>query len=203
MKPDKEYLKQLIEITKQKFDEFEYPALDLSLAEITYIPTKKRNYLGMKSGIDGLAEMKKYKVKESTKIRSNCMFYHKYYKIDGKIVKIENFVNGHDRLTNNYIAYYENNYRYLFPFYKTEKAVGLYVFVTHFENEQVVEEYFIQNNQIVYEVYEHANGNKVNYYYINYVPTGNYPVLGESKGYYLTDTLEYIEEENYSWFQDL
>ena len=203
MKPDKEYLKQLIEFTKQKYDEFEYPDLDLSKTEVTYIPTKKRNYMGIKLGIDGLEEMKKYKVKETAKIRSNCMFYHKYYKIDNKIIKIESFVSGHDRITNNYIAYYEGDYRYLFPFYKKEKATGLYIFVTHFENNQVIEEYMISQNQIVYDKYEYFDHNKVKYYYINYVPTGKYPVLGESKGYYLLDSLEYIEEEKYVWYEDI
>lgn len=42
-----------------------------------------------------------------------------------------------------------------------------------------------------------------NIYYINYVPTGKYPVLGESKGYFLPDFLEYVEEESYAWYQEL
>lgn len=203
MKPDKKYLKKLITDTRQKFEEFTYPELDLSSASITYIPTKKRNFMGLKAGLDGLAEMKRYKVKESDRIRSNCMFYNKFYKVDGQVLKIDAFVSGHDRLANRYIAYYEGNHRYLFPFYDWGKATGLYTLVTHFENERVVEEYFVNQGQIVYESYDYSRSDKVGYYCINYVPTGKYPVLGESEGYFLPDSLEYIEEESYAWYQEV
>lgn len=29
-----------------------------------------------------------------------------------------------------------------------------------------------------------------------------YPVLGKSLGYYLSDSLEYVQEEYYAWYQD-
>ncbi|MDE6568555.1 MAG: hypothetical protein K2K70_12600 [Lachnospiraceae bacterium] len=204
MKPEKEYLKSLIEITRRLFDEFEYPALDLSTAEISYIPTKKRTDMGLKMGLDGLAEMKKYRVKESSKIRSNCKFYQKFYKINGKIAEIESFIGGHDRMAGSYIAYYEENYRYLFPFYyDAQKAVGRYIYVTYFEDNRVMEEYMVGQNQIVYDRYQYSDGGKVGYYCINYVPSGKYPVLGESRGYYLSDSLEYVQEECYAWYQDM
>ena len=63
--------------------------------------------------------------------------------------------------------------------------------------------YFISRGQIVYESYDYSRNDKVGYYYINYVPTGKYPVLGESKGYFLPDFLEYVEEESYAWYQEL
>ena len=131
------------------------------------------------------------------------MFYNKFYKVDGQVLKIDSFVSGHDRLANRYIAYYEGNHRYLFPFYDWGKATGLYTLVTHFENERVVEEYFVNQGQIVYESYDYSRSDKVGYYCINYVPTGKYPVLGESEGYFLPDSLEYIEEESYAWYQEL
>ena len=101
------------------------------------------------------------------------------------------------------IAHYEGNHRYLFPFYDWGKATGLYTLVTHFKDGQVVEEYFISRGQIVYESYDYSRNDKVGYYYINYVPTGKYPLLGESKGYFLPDFLEYVEEESYAWYQEL
>lgn len=203
MKPDKDYLKNLIEETEQKFEEFTYPELDLMSASVTYISTKKRNFMGLKVGLDGLAEMKRYKVKESDKIRSNCKFYNKFFKAGGQVLKIDAFVAGHDRITNSYIAYYEGSHRYLFPFYGQEKATGLYTLVTHFDGGQVVEEYFVCRGQIVYESYDYSSDERVGYYCINYVPTGKYPVLGESKGYFLPDSLEYVEEESYAWYQEL
>lgn len=74
--------------------------------------------------------------------------------------------------------------------------------MTHFEDGRVVEEYYVCRNQIVYESYDYSDGNKVGYYEINYVPTGKYPVLGESKGHFLSDSLEYVEEERYVWYQE-
>ena len=197
MIPRKEYLQQLLENTKQLYDSFEYPNLDLSLAKITYIPTKKRNYLGIRAGIDGLSEMKRYNVREVDSIRKNCMFYNKYYKVDEKVLQIDCFVAGHDRLACTYVAYYENNCRYLFPFHNQTKDIGAYILVTRFENDRVVEEYFVRNGQIVYESYEYSDNNIVKNYAINYVPLGKYPVITESKGYYLLDTLEYVQEEQY------
>lgn len=204
MKPDKEYLKQLIEDTLKKFNDFDCDFFDFPEAEISYIATKKRFNIGLRSGLSGLAEMKTYKSKESTSIRKNCQFYNKFYKEDGRIRKIECFTDGHDRLSTTYIAYYEDDKRFLFPFWNHQKDPhARHIFVTTIKNGKVIEEYHIDGKHIVYEKYGYTEGDKVDYYYINYVPTGNDPVLGESKGYYLTYTLEYVEEENYSWFQDL
>lgn len=204
MKPDKEYLKQLIEDTLQNFNNFECDFFDFSEAKISYIATKKRFNIGLRSGLSGLAEMKIYKSKESMSIRKNCQFYNKFYKENGKIRKIECFIGGHDRLSTTYIAHYEDGLRFLFPFRNNQKdPYARHIFVANIKDGKVVEEYHIDGKQIVYEKYGYIEDDKVDYYYINYVPTGNYPVLGESKGYYLTDTLEYVEEENYSWFQDL
>lgn len=199
MKPEKEYLNQMIAETKKKFDEFVCIDLDLSSANVSYIPTKKRNWMGLKLGLEGQAEMKKYKVTESQKIRSNCTFYHRIYKLDDKIAKIDCFVNG--RIDVSYIAHYEENYRYLFPFNSEKKYPYTYTIVTHFENDQVIEEYMVKENQIIYEKYGSLWDGQVAYYCINYVPTGKYPVLGETMGYYKMDTLEYVPDESYVWNQ--
>ena len=201
--PDKKYLEHLIEQITQKCTDFKYPELDLSAAVITYIPTKKRYFTGLRSGMDGLAEMKKYNVKESPAIRPNCMFYHKFYKADGKILKIDSFVSGHDRLAGGYIAYYEDNWRYLFPVDGDKIQTGSYILATHFENNRVVEECFVLSHQIVYEKYTYPDSGKVDYYYINYVPAGKYPVLAEHCGYYFPDTLEYVDVQHYAWYTAL
>lgn len=200
--PSKEYLRGLLDTAKQKFGGFEPVDLDTSCFDISYISTKKRNFMGLKDGISGLAEMRKYKVKQSVTIRSNSMYYHKLYKRDGKVVKIDSFVAGHERLGVSYFAYYEGNYRYLFPYSGFGTKSWTYMFVTHYINGKVSEEYMVSGNQIVYEKYDYSNEGKANYYYINYVPTGIYPVLAEKSGYYLLDTLEYIEEQYFVWYQE-
>ena len=74
--------------------------------------------------------------------------------------------------------------------------------VTHRKNGKVFEEYMVSGNQIVYERYDYGNEGIANYYYINYVPTGTYPVLAEENGHYLIDTLEYVQEQCSVWYQE-
>lgn len=201
MKPSRDYLEQLIADTKKKFDEFVCPDFDLSLADISYIPTKKNPWMGLRVGLAGIAQMERYKAKETDRVRSNCNWYHQIYKVDNRIVKIDYITK--NRISISYVAHYESGYRYLFPFDGERKSpYRSYIFVTHFENGQVVEEYMVAEDQIVYEQYGTPQNGRIGYYQINYVPTGRYPVLGESKGYYIADSSEYIEEEKYVWHQD-
>lgn len=74
-RPSKEYLKQMMEDTLKKFNDFECDFFAFSEAEISYIIN-----IGLRSGLSGLAEMKIYKSKESTSIRKNCPSYNKFYK---------------------------------------------------------------------------------------------------------------------------
>ena len=200
--PSKEYLQMLLTSAHQKFRDYEQLELDTTTFEITYIPTKKRNFMGLKDGISGLAEMRKYKVNESTTIRSNSMYYQKLYKAEGKVIKVDSFVAGHERLDISYSAYYEGNCRYLFPYTNFGTKSGTHMIVTQYKNGKVFEEYMVSGNQIVYEKYDYANEGIVQYYYINYVPTGTYPVLAEASGHYLIDTLEYVQEQSSVWYQE-
>lgn len=193
--PSKEYLRQCLNTALQKFNEFNRVEEDTFNYKISYIPTKKRNFMGIKDGLSGLAEMRKYHVKESATIHPNAMYFQKLYKADGKLMKIDCYVAGQDRLDISYTAHYEDDFRYLFPYFHFGEKSWTCMFVTHYNGEKVSEEYMVRNNQIVYERYDYANAEKVNYYYINYVPDGTCPVLAEEYGYYLPDTLEYIEEQ--------
>lgn len=77
-KPSKEYLKELIIETQKKFNNFVFEFSNAKTADVTYVCTKKRNLIGIKSGIAGLAEMKTYSVKELQSIRPNCKYYNKF-----------------------------------------------------------------------------------------------------------------------------
>lgn len=200
--PSKDYLQTLLNTAHQKFNDYERLECDTTPLSISYIPTKKRCFMGLKDGISGFAEMRKYKVKESSQIRSNCMYYQKLYKAKGKVIKIDSFVAGHERLSVSYSAYYESDYRYLFPYTSLGTKSLTYMIVTRYKDGKVFEEYMVSGNQIVYEKYDYADKSKVNYYYINYVPTGTYPVLAEESGHYLIDTLEYVQEQSFVWDQE-
>ncbi len=199
-KPSKEYLKNLIIKTQKKFNDFVCDFSDTQTADVTYVCTKKRNLMGMKSGIAGLAEMKTYNVKESQSISPNCKYYNKFYKENGKVKRIDCIVGGHNEIDVVYIAHYDGNRRYLFPYFENhEKAVGYYVIVTEYDGENIIEEYISNDSQIVYEQYDFSNRNKVGYYCTNYVPNGTFSTLGESEGEYNADSLEYNPISNYVW----
>lgn len=198
-KPSKEYLEQLMENTLKKFNDFECNFFDFPEVQISYIATKKRFNIGLRSGLSGLAEIKAYQTKESTSIRKDCQFYNKLYKENGRIRKIECFIDGHDRLSTTYIAYYEGEKRFLFPFKNKQKdPYARHIFVVTIKDCKVVEEYHIDGKQINYEKYGYTENGKVDYYYINYVPTANEPVLDENEGYFLSSSLEFIRTYEFS-----
>lgn len=199
-KPSSTYLKELIIETQNMFNDFVCEFSNAETADVTYVCTKKRNLMGIKCGIAGLAEMKAYNVKESPSIRQNCKYYNKFYKENGKINRIDCVVDGYDEIDVVYIAHYDGNRRYLFPYFENhEKAVGYYVIVTEFDGENVIEEYITNDNQIVYEQYDFSNRSNVGYYCINYVPNGKFSILGESEGEYNAESLEYNPISNYVW----
>lgn len=199
-KPSKEYLKNLIIETQKAFNDFVCDFSNAKTDDVTYVCTKKRNLLGMRSGIAGLAEMKAYNVKESQSIRQNCKYYNKFYKENGKVKRIDCIVGEYNEIDVVYIAHYDGNRRYLFPYFENyEKAVGYYAIVTEYDGENVIEEYMSNDSQIVYEQYVFANRSNVGYYCINYVPNGTFSILGESEGEYNAESLEYNPISNYVW----
>lgn len=201
IKPDKEYLKNLIQEVNDKFSQFEYREIPENDCVISYIPTKKLSYVGLQSGLSEQIRMKNNNLQKNVKLRSNCKNYVRFIEKDNRIIKIENYTNGTSDCT--YLAYYDNEYRYLFPYTKTGHRYPTYISVTHIENNQVIEEYLVLKDAIIYSRYIKTDDNKIDYYFINYVPNGKYPILEEKTGYYLLNTLEYVEEKYYVWTQDL
>lgn len=202
-KPTKKYLEELIVDAQNKFDNFLYVYSDTTNAEITYVCTKKQNMLGLLSGFSSLAEMRTRKVKESKTISKNCKYYNKIYKIDKRVEKIECFVGGHNDVDIIYFAFYNGKRRYLFPYFADlSKAVAYPIIVAEFENNNVIEEYRIDGNQIVYEKYDYSAQERIIYYCINFVPAGKYPILGEETGIYNPNTFEYNQTYNHVWCQE-
>lgn len=199
--PDKDYLKTLIEISNNKFEQFKYVDIDEDSFDICFMPTKNQHYIGLQLGLSSQAILKRHNIKESNSIRSNSKNYIKILKKDNKIVKIESVNNGKKDCT--FLAYYENEYRYLFPYTETGSKYPTYLSVTHFDDNKVMEEYLVQKGQIIYSQYGNQEDGKVNYYYINYVPDGKHPILEEKSGYYIVDSLEYVENEYFVWTQNL
>lgn len=199
MKPTKEYLKTLLEETEELAKTFDYSDVDVANAEVRYLATKKYNWLGLLEGIAGKADIKAKRSRFSEKIRLSCEFYNKFFYISGKLMKVESYVNGHDRMATWYKAFYIGNKRYLCPGGNDGENRFGYIFVTEYRDGKVYEEYMVERTQIVFWRYRYTDEGTVESYYINYVPAGKYPVLSESEGIYDQETLEYKETNSYVW----
>lgn len=203
MKPNKEYLKTLLKETAELAKTFDYSDIDGADAEISYLATKKYCWLGLHEGIASQADIKAKRTKFSDKIRANCRFYNKFFYRDGKLLKVESYVEGHDRLAAWYRACYIDNKRYLYPGgWCGEKGYG-YIFVTEHRDGKVYEEYMVKDTQIVFWRYRYTSEGAVEAYNINYVPTGKYPILGEMEGIYNEATLEYKNTYCYNCYQNI
>ena len=201
-KPTEEYLQELIINARKKFDEFSYCFADIPNVKITYVNTNKRKLTGIIEGMRGLTEMEAHNTKESLKISPNCKNYNKFYKSGERVIKVECFVGGHNNLDVTYVAQYDGERRYLFPYFEDKsKAVGYPIIVANFENGKVAEEYRVDGNKILYEKYDYSKQDKVEYYCINFVPDGECPILGEEEGYFHVDPLEYHQVSNTVWCQ--
>lgn len=201
-KPTEEYLQKLISNARKKFGEFSYCFADIPNVKITYVNTNKRNLTGIIEGMRGLTEMEAHKTKESLKISPICKNYNKFYRSGERVIKVECFVGGHNDLDVIYVAQYDGERRYLFPYFEDKsKAVGYPIIVANFENSKVVEEYRVDGNKILYEKYDYSEQDTVGYYCINFVPMGQCPILGEEKGYFSVNSLEYHQMSNKVWCQ--
>ncbi len=201
-KPTEEYLQKLISNARKKFGEFSYCFADIPNVKITYVNTNKRNLTGIIEGMCWLTEMEAHKTKESLKISPICKNYNKFYRSGERVIKVECFVGGHNDLDVIYVAQYDGERRYLFPYFEDKsKAVGYPIIVANFENSKVVEEYRVDGNKILYEKYDYSKQDKVGYYCINFVPEGECPILGEEEGYFNVNSLEYHQMSNKVWCQ--
>ena len=203
MVPEFTYLQKLIYEVNGKREGFCYIEIDETDTEISFLANRNQLSLGMKSGLSNTLELQKYHVREQEKLRSNCKSYLRIVRKDGKILKIERYTN--QKMSSVYLAYYERNVRYLFPFYESKAPASLYAYATHFtEDGSVAEEYMTErSSQIIYECYTREEDGHVSYTYINYVPNGKYPVLGREAGCFtIEEPLVYVQTDGYVWYQD-
>lgn len=70
--------------------------------------------------------------------------------------------------------------------------------VAEYDDENIIEEYITNFNQIISEQYDFSNRNNVGYYCIIYVPNGKSLILGESEREYNSESLKYNPINNYA-----
>lgn len=102
-----------------------------------------------------------------------------------------------------FLAYYEAEKRYLFPFSRDAGYCPAYTYVTHVQNDLVCEAYMMTDSQIVYDQYETINAEQTAYAYINYVPNGTYPVWEYMEGIFQFGSgIEFIPSRQTTWLDE-
>lgn len=197
---EKEYLKQLLQKTNELRNNFKFKEINKTECSIVYLPIKNETFDCFCEGLSSQHRRQIKNIKYTDKIRANCKSYLKIYKDkEDKIVFIECYPMEKGKVNLVFLAYYEGDVRYLFPFRETGDFYPTGTYVAKFKNGKVVEEYYANGNQIVYEHYFNETKEKVNYYKINYVPEGSYPVMDEIKGIYYFNPLRFEMLERKTW----
>lgn len=195
---DFEYLKHLIRETMEKRALFKYFDVNENDCQISYIPNRNKLGIGLQQGLRCQIDCKRYKLQEKSKIRKGCNYYSKIYRKSGHIVRVDCYVEG--RIDDIFLAYYSDGKRFMFPFSAGGGFYPTYTYVTHYQNNDIDEEYAIEGNQIVYERYQMTDENHCQYDCINYVPNGTHPILAKESGIFtLKPELEYILIQSSDW----
>jgi len=196
-----EYLDKLIADTNEKRSRFAYFEPDETDAEISYLSSKKDTDLGLKNGLMYEMRRQNLKVKEHPNLRKGSKHYLKTVRQNNRIVKITSFIR--ERIDVVFLAYYEADARYFFPFSSNGTFYPTYTYVTRYAGGIVSEEYKVGNIQVVYERYEKTDNEKTRYSVINYVKNGTYPILGSGTGVFECDpAIVYTETEYRLWIDD-
>ena len=199
----KSYLKRLLKKVNDLRKVTTFEEVDKKDCTIVYLPIKSEEFNCYCEGLSSQHRRMRRNIKYTDKIRANCKRYLKIYKDkQGKVVFIEKFPADMGNLKLVFLARYENNVRYLFPFSEDGSFYPTYTFVAKFENNKVVEEYQVDDGQIVYEHYFNETKDKVDFYSINYVPEGSYPIRSECKGVYYFNPLRFEMLGYRTWLDD-
>jgi hypothetical protein len=192
------YLNKLLSDANSKIKQFDYYEIDETDAEITYLSTARDRNLGRKCGLMNELRMQKLNIKEHTKLKSGSQNYLRIVRLNNRTQRIDSFVSG--RVDVMFLAYYEDDKRYLFPFTIAGKPYPAYTYIARYEKGMVSEEYKVNKIQIVYEKYKRWESNVIFYSQINYVPGGTHKILYSEKGVFeLSSPLVYTETDWNSW----
>ncbi len=197
------YLKKLLKKVNNLRKKTKFKEIDKSDCSVVYLPKKSEWATCFCEGLSSQHKRQIKNIKYTDKIRANCKNYLKIYKNQqGKVVLIECYPMEKGKVNLVFLARYEGNVRYLFPFQEDGSFYPTYTYVAKFENNKVIEEYMVEDNQIVYEHYFNETKEKVDFYSINYVPTGTYPILSECKGIFYFNPLRFEMFEYRTWLDE-
>ncbi|MBR4034077.1 MAG: hypothetical protein IKJ04_04655 [Clostridia bacterium] len=199
---EKSYLIGLLNEARQIIKDYQYTDFDSSDSEIIYSRNNHDLTTAICDGLYAVYIMHMSGIKSRTTLRKGTKNYIKRYYKNGKVQQIDCYVDGKPDIT--YMAYYQENKRYLMPFYPDSKKPSIaYTCVTVYKNDFLTEEYMVNNSQIVYYRYDKMPDLFFRMLHINYAPEGTYPVICCELGMFrITDKLEYKTNSEYSWYSE-
>ena len=168
-------IEKTIKDVVEKQNSFSFKSLNLKDAEVYYLPTKGHSWVGVMSGLFDDYQMQKYKLHEKNKLRKGTQNYLRIIKRNGLVDRIESFRSGTIDVV--YLAYYEDNIRYLFPFSETGFIYPTYICVSVWEGNEVIEAFLVNDVQIVLQQYNKLNDYETEIVYLNAIPKGEIPLL--------------------------
>ncbi|MBE6754615.1 MAG: hypothetical protein E7559_09770 [Ruminococcaceae bacterium] len=195
---DYSYLQSLIDQVREIRKQTAFQEIDLAECAIFYMPTKKTSYVGFRQGCRDQLIRSQNGMTESDKIRSTTKDYLRYIRnANGELLRIDSFNKG--RVDCVFQVCRTESVRYLLPFSENGGYYPTYAYATRYEAGRVAEEYMVNGNQIVYEAYSYTSDNSADYFRINYVAGGNYPVRETEKGIFYLSPLSYEETFSDTW----
>lgn len=117
----------------------------------SYLSAKEIPFVGYFQGYFVQSIQKNKKIKESDKIRANCKNYLEIYKSDKELIQIVNYKNG--RIDCIHQSYRDGDKIYLLPFSGKGGFYPTYTYVVVYAGSEVVEEYAVSGNQIIFDKY--------------------------------------------------
>ena len=165
----------------------------------SYLSAKEIPFVGYFQGYFVQSIQKNKKIKESDKIRTNCKNYLEIYKSDKELIQIVNYKNG--RIDCIHQSYRDGDKIYLLPFSGKGGFYPTYTYVVVYAGSEVVEEYAVSGNQVIFDKYNRMDEKHIEFARISYVVGGAPPVLEERKGIINIDTLDYTETYYDDWLR--
>lgn len=195
---DYEYLQKLIDEYSVLKEKISYIEVNDNDYDISYMTKKEDIRINLFQGLHAAYWRKRYKCVERTKIRKDSKNHCKIYRKDGLLVRVDCYLHG--KIDVVFIAYYEDDKVILYPFWEDGKFYPTYAYVTKYDDGVVVEEYCVQDHQIVYDKYLYDKEDTVGYISVNYFPNSKYLVYEKQLGTILLQPeLDYRIDQYSTW----
>ena len=192
-------LQQIIDDVENKRKSVPFVPLTLDDAKISFMPTKGHSFIGLDDGLWDFYEREKYHIAIKQKLPVNAKNYHRIIQKNGKVERIESYVDG--RLDVVHLAYYEGDRKYLFPFMPDGYEYPTYTYVSVYKDGLITEVYHTDSSQIILQQYQQLNEQETDIVIVNAIPKGKVPVLEHWYGKLIKkEHVEFVVHTSYVWY---